>query len=198
MFRSISPDSFSKIAAGVSSIATTAAIVAAGLWAVTRFSVLLEARIAEAEADKAEAEAAIAQRSAEAKEIVNVDLAALVLTTKSRGERWVSVALTLKNTGSKDHIISLEKDVRFYVAKVLQTKDNGEVQYDKMLNLTFDYADKSMTWFNLKAGAESDVYRAIKRVDSAGVYIARFSVVAPEIDNFPAREYRAQTYVFVD
>jgi hypothetical protein len=195
----MSAETFEKVASGVNSIAATIAIVAAGVWALTRFSVLLEARIAVAEADRAEAEATIAKRNVVQKEIVNVGIAADVLASKSsKSERWVSVAVTLRNSGSLDYVVDLEKNVRFYVARVLETKDSGQVVYGNKMNLSFDYADKELTWFNLKPNADSDVYQAIKRLDSKGLYIARFSVEAPKIGEFPSREYSAQTYFIVN
>lgn len=192
-------DTFSKLASAFNSIAAAIAIVVGGAWALTRFSVLLEARIAHAQAEKAEADAVLARRQAEVREVVNVDISAQVLTNKTpRKEKWVSVAVTLKNTGAKEYIISLDDDVRFYVAKVLRTKENGETDYGDMLRLAFDYADKRLTWFNLKPGAEIDSYRAVKKLDSSGLYIARFSVRAPKIGDKPGREYSAQTYFLVD
>jgi hypothetical protein len=195
--QAFSADTFSKVAGGINSLIAAIAISVGGAWALTRFTVLLEARIAEAQALKTEAEAVVAKRKADEAEIVNVDLSVQVLASK-RGKRWVSVVVGLKNTGSKDYVISLENDVRFYVARVLETKSSGEVIYGDRSTLAFDYADKRLEWFNLKPGAELDSYRAIKEITVPGLYIARFSVRAPPLGARKGREYSAQTFFVVD
>ena len=195
----ISAETFNKVSGGVNSVASTLAILAAGIWAITRYSVLLEAQMAEAQLKKLDAEAEIARRTADSKEIVNIDLSVQVLKSNAPShDRWANISVTLKNTGTKDYIISLDDDVRFYVAKVVETKENGEITYENISRLAFDYADKRLTWFNLRPGADLDSYRTIKKIDAPGLYIARFSARAPKIADKPSHEYSAQTFFVVD
>ena len=189
---------FEKIAGGVQSIIVAVGILVGGIWALTRFSVLLEARIAEAQAAKAEAEAITATRIARQSIVLNVDLSAQQIAKTTDGkDKWVLVELTVKNTGNQDYKMDLTGDTRFYVARVKDIDSTGLVTYEKRLKLQFDFPDKTINWFLLHPGAEIDKFRTVQRISIPGLYIARFSVAAPSDPSSLGREYSAQTFFYV-
>lgn len=176
------------------SIAVTLSIVAAGLWALTRFSLLLEARIATAQAERAEADLATARRNALAYPVVNVELTA---TQLPGAKRHVMVELSLKNTGNVSTDISLMSNARFYLARLTNVEADGVQTYNDIVKLKFDYPDKTLTWFHLQPGAEITKYRTVQQVMSPGTYLVRFSARATSKDLPQDSEYSAQSFFSV-
>ena len=203
--RPISSDSFSKVASGISALAATAGLLVGGIWTYARFSVLLEQPIAEAtakakasEARKTAAEATTAERIAERTIVVNIDLATSTARDPvSSGAWWVTVEISIKNTGNSDVTLDLEKDTRFYIARITDASKTGELDYEAKRYLAFDYPDRRLTWFTLRPGAELDKYRTVQIVRKPGMYIARFSIEAPSVGGKKGREYSAQSFFVI-
>jgi hypothetical protein len=191
-------EAFSNLASGLQALVVAASVLAGGAWAYFKFSVLLEAKKAVAEAQKAEAEAETARRIARASAVLSIELVANQIADVSSEEKWVAVELSLRNTGNEPIRIDLEKNIRFYLARVTDASDEGVISYGDRHHLKFDYPDKTITWFIVRPGADNDKYRTVQRVSEPGLYIARFSVEPPGSSEGPSHEYNGQTFFYVN
>jgi hypothetical protein len=195
-------EKFSKIAGGIQSLVVAVSIVVGGVWALTRFAVLVEQRIAVAQAEKTEADAKIAKNNARESIVLNVDLSAHQLKApKNKGERWVMIELGIRNTGNKDLKIDLaQASSKFYISRVTGVAASGDQSYGERLSLMFDYPDKNLTWFILRPGAETDKMRTVQKLRESGLYIARFSVKAPDDGSLigEGHEYSSETFFYVN
>jgi hypothetical protein len=123
-------EKFNNIASGIQAIVVAVGVVVGGGWGLWRYSVLLEARIAVAQAEKAEAEVESAKRVARSSVVVNVDLSARQIQTTLERGKWILVELSIRNTGNQDIKIDLTGDTRFYVARVTGINKDGALTFD--------------------------------------------------------------------
>lgn len=191
-------DRFNKIAGGIQSLVVAVGIIVGGVWALIRFDVLFEARAAISQLEKIEAEAASAKRSAAASVVINVDISAKEIEKSNPDEHWVVVELSLINTGNTAYKLEMKGKTRFYIAKVIGVSTTGIPEYSDEIQLQFDYPDITNTWFMLRPGAVIEKIKAIQKVDSTGLYLARFSATTPDSKIGEGREYSAENYFYVD
>jgi hypothetical protein len=184
---------FNNIASGVQAVVVSVGVILGGVWTATTFVALSQAKKATAEAEKASAEAALAKRSVASKVIVNTSISATQLRTDSKVRR-VLVEVSLSNTGNEPIRLDIKKNLRYYVARVIEVGSDGIVKFGDMRPLQFDYADKTIEWVLLPPGAELEKMHSVQVVDRPGTYLARFSVSLADSPDGTGREYSSDSY----
>lgn len=184
----------------VQSCVVIASVVCAGIWAITQFRVLLQARIASAQAEKAEAEATLARRVATQKVILLVGVSASVLSAPEKGCKdeckwWVKIDVNFRNVGSEPIRLNLDEAMRFYIVRITGDTEPGILTYAKEYQLKFDYLERTLSYVYVRPSNEPRTYSTVRAISKPGIYLVRFSVPAADEGAQTKREYGAQAFI---